>query len=122
MISTWWEGHGWSAIPQAILPRLGALAVGDDSTPLAAAWLYMDNSVGVAMLEWLVSNPEAPPRQVLRALRAVVDFLKAEAEALDYGVVLATCRQASLSAVLCKEGFQVTDSGVIHHISTRTAA
>lgn len=119
-VSQWWEGHGWSPVPLPILPKLGILAEmheGDTIQPIAAGWLYMDNSVGVGMLEWLVADPAANPRHVLKSLNALIDFIKERAKELGYNVLLGTCRQESLSKVLQKHGFNVTDSGMIHHLA-----
>lgn len=111
----WWKGHGWDAVPLAALPKLGAFAH-RDGRDTAAAWLYMDNSVGVCMLEWLVTDPEAKPRDALRAINRITDFFTHSALAMDYGVMLATCRQASLAKVHGKNGFHKTDEGMIHLI------
>ena len=112
MLSGWWQGHGWAAVPQAVLPALGVIMA-----DTAAGWLYMDNSGrGVAMMEWLVTDPAASPIQAARALSAVVDFLKSEALRMDYHVILTTCRQESLARMLGKRGFEVTDREMIHLI------
>lgn len=116
VIEKWWTGHGWPAVPEQILPKLGVVAKWKEQ-PVAAAWLYMDNSIGVSMMEWIVSNPEAPQRAVGIAICSIVEFLKAEAKSLGYGVMLSTCQQESLSKLLCRQGFEVTDRNVIHHIS-----
>lgn len=109
-LAGWWTGHGWSAVPERILPPLGVIA-GD----VAAGWLYMDNGgTGVAMLEWLVTNPAAKPRESVAGLRAVVDFLKSEAKRMDYPAILTTCRQPSLAKFMERCGFQRTDEGMIH--------
>lgn len=117
MLAAWWQAHGWPPVPREVLPRLGVIALRGLS-PLAAGWLYMDNSTPVAMLEWLVANPEAPPRSTVAGLVAIIGFLKEEAKALDYSAILATCRQPGLSRLLCKAGFHVTDKSVIHHMLT----
>lgn len=109
----WWESHGWPGVPANILPKLGIRAI-DGDRPLAAAWLYMDNSVGVAMLEWIVTNPELPARKAAVALARLVDFAKQEAKSLGYSVVLTTCRQESLAKLLERAGFHQTDRDVIH--------
>lgn len=110
LLCEWWTGHGWPPVPEVILPPLGVIHTGG-----AAGWLYMDNGgTGVAMLEWLVTDPQAKPLAAARALSAVVQFLKEEAARLDYRHILSTCRQASLSRMLERHGFSVTDTGMIH--------
>lgn len=112
MLSTWWMGHGWPSVPQRILPPLGVIY--DDK---AAGWLYMDNGgTGVAMLEWLVTNPDVTPSETVRALRGVVEFLKSEARRMDYPVILTTCRQPGLAKFLERAGFHRSDEGMIHLI------
>lgn len=117
---SWWRGHGWDPVPMAILPRLGVLAEFDHAgtrEPIAVAWLYMDNSVGVSMLEWVVSNPTANPRHVLSALTNLITFLKGEAKRLGYGVMLTATRVESLLRLYQKHGFTKTDEGVTHLIA-----
>lgn len=115
MLQQWWNGHGWPAVPEAALPRL--FVIYEDT---AAGGLYMSNcGAGVAMLEWLVTNPESAPLKAARALKRVVEFLLVEARRMDYGMVLTTCRQPSLSRLLERSGFRVTDSQMIHLVHTR---
>lgn len=112
MLAAWWDGHGFPAVPQRLLPPLGVIF--DNQ---AAGWLYMDNGgTGVAMMEWLVTNPEAKPLQAAKALTKVVALLKAEARRMDYAIILTTCRQASLGRLLERAGFQQTDTGMTHLI------
>lgn len=113
VLAEWWKLHGWAAIPANILPKLGAVAVKGD-VPLCAAFLYMDNSVGVCWLEWLVSNPKASPFEVMKGVRELMGFLEAQASVLGYGVMLTTCRQASLVRLYESAGFAKTDEGVTH--------
>ncbi len=115
MVSEWWNAHGFPPVPQAILPRLGVVAELDGS-PIAAAWLYMDNSGGVSMMEWLVTNPGNRPKDSFRAISTIVNFLGEEAVANGYGVMLTTCKQPSLAKVFERTGFQKTDEGMIHLI------
>lgn len=110
MFKTWWEGHGWPAVPQRVLPPLGVV-MGD----CAAGWLYMDNGgTGVAMMEWLVTNPDAPMLIAARSLTKVIEFLKAEAKRMEYPIILSTCRQPGLARLLNRAGFQTTDTEMIH--------
>ena len=116
VLKEWWKGHGWDPVPECVFPKLGVVAR-VNGNPTAAAWLYMDNSVGVSMMEWVVSDPFAAPRHVAVAICSIVRFLKAEAKSLDYGVMLATCKQESLSRLFVREGFQATDRSMIHHVA-----
>ena len=116
IFEAWWREHGWPPVPAAILPKLGILAEAD-SQPIAAAWVYMDNSIGVSMCEWIVSNPQANDRPVYRAIKELIAFLKQRVKELGYGVMLATCKQESLSKLLQKQGFELTDESVRHHLA-----
>lgn len=111
----WWEGHGWPTLPAAILPKLGIM-VEHDGLPVCAAFLYMDNSVGVCMMEWLTTNPEAPLKAIPTAIRILIDFMADRAKDMNYGVMLTTCRQPALARVYEKNGFERTDDAVIHLI------
>jgi hypothetical protein len=117
IVSQWWINHGWSAVPLGVLPKLGIVAeLGGE--PVAAGWLYMDNSIGVSMLEWVVANPEAKPRSVYKSIKAIVEFLKGQAMAFGYAVMLTTCKQESLARIYEKTGFHRTDSEMIHFVQT----
>lgn len=110
LLESWWIGHGWPPVPQRVLPPLGVIMENQ-----AAGFLYMDNGgTGVAMLEWLVTDPNAKPFGAARALFSVVEFLKQEAKQLDYPIILTTCRQDSLAKLLERAGFQVTDRTMTH--------
>lgn len=110
----WWPCHGWPAVPQVILPKCGVVVEDDNSVMRAAAWLYMDNSVGVAMMEWTVTNPENTAKQSFAAISYLVGGIKAVAVELDYGVLLTSAKQDSLVRVYERTGFSKTDSGMTH--------
>lgn len=116
MLCEWWKAHGFPALPLAILPRLG-LVVEHESKPVVAAFLYMDNSVGVSMMEWLTTAPDAPMKVLPSAIRAICDVMKQRAREMNYGVMLTTCRQPALARVYEKNGFERTDDSVIHLIA-----
>jgi hypothetical protein len=116
-VQQWWIDHGWNAVPLAVLPKLGVMAE-MDGTPVAAGWLYMDNSIGVSMLEWMVANPDAKPKAVYKSIKTIVEFLKTRAKDMGYSVMLTTCKQESLARVYEKTGFQRTDSEMIHLVQS----
>lgn len=114
MVRAWWEGHGFPPVPLAFLPQLGVIA--HTGTDLAAAWLYMDNSCGVSMLEWLVTNPASSGRDSLRAIQAITQHLQTMATEFGYTVMLTAAKQPSLCRVHEKNGFLKTDEGMTHFV------
>jgi hypothetical protein len=112
----WWQGHGWGTVPQNMLPKLGVIAFHQNAEDAAAGWLYMDNSCGVCMLEWLVTNPAIKGLRTARALKFLVSFLAMEATALGYVAMLTTCRQESLARFHENHGFEITDRDMIHMV------
>ena len=87
MIENWHRGHGRTVPPVAILPRLGVIVTGAGED-VAALWLYMDNSVGVCFPEHAVTRPGLKMGQARAALLLALDFLRKEAEAMGYGLML----------------------------------
>jgi hypothetical protein len=114
VIAPWWPAHGWPGVPVEILPKCGVMVVGDNDTPLAAAWMYMDNSVGVAMMEWAVTNPANTAKQSYMAVTMLVQAVRELALEFDYGVLLTTAKQDALVKMYERNGFQKTDSGMTH--------
>lgn len=112
----WWTGHGWDAVPLNLLPRLGMIAE-LRGTPVAAGWVYLDNSVALGWMEWLVTDPANAPRVSATGLKHLVHGLKEIARQIGYPVLLSSCRQDGLARLLEREGFTRTDENVIHLIS-----
>lgn len=88
MFAGWRKAHGMAELPDSIFPRLGVVAV-LDGVDSAAAWLYMDNSVGVAFMEWIVSRPGLTLAESRACFAFLVGSLRDEAKALGYGLILA---------------------------------
>ena len=96
-----------------MLPKLGVI-MSNENHDICAGWVYMDNSVGVCMLEWIVTNPEATNMESYRAIKEMVEFLSERVREMDYGVMITTCAQESLARFHEKVGFKRTDSNMIH--------
>lgn len=116
LFALWWKGHNFEPVPAMILPQLGNVALKDDK-PIAAAWLYLDNSTPVAMMEWIVTDPENSPKLSALGITHAVQSLKAAAYAAGYPIILSSCRQDSLARLLERTGFERSDEGVTHLIS-----
>lgn len=90
LVSAWWEARGKSVLPLAMLPKLGVVVFREASKdPVAALWLYMDNSCGVCFMERAVTRPGLRVTEARDALLLGVEFLKRRAADpdLNYGVM-----------------------------------
>ena len=104
LLCAWSDAHGVLPPPQGALPRLGAVALDENETPLAMAWLYMDNSVGVALLAWTTTAPRLAPQTAVRAISALSDCLCRQGAHSGYRWIMAFA-QAGLARLLMREGF-----------------
>ena len=86
MVCKWWEAHGSERLPMEMLPKLG-IVVCKDEEPMAALWLYMDNSVGVCFMERVVTKPKLKLTEARDAVLFGIGFLKQRAAAMDYGAM-----------------------------------
>lgn len=110
----WWKAHKWPGVPLAMLPKCGVLVETEDGRGLAVGWLYMDNSVGVSWMEWVVTNPENTAKESFLSVAMLIQSLREVAASLDYGVMLTACRQPALVRLYEKNGFTKTDDNVSH--------
>lgn len=102
-VSTWWNTHKWPVIPLAMLPPTGFVIEG-----VCAGWLYLTDSP-IALLEWVVANPNTPVDERGQGLDALVARLKEEAKARGKSFVFMTAKNERLINRLEKHGFQRTD-------------
>jgi hypothetical protein len=112
----WWIGHDFSPVPLEVLPALGIVAEHHGKLA-AAAWLYLDSSTPVGMLEWIVTNPTNNPKISAIAITHVIQALRFSAMENGHTVILSSCRQESLARLMERLGFQETDKNVTHLVS-----
>jgi hypothetical protein len=116
MLVEWWNGHGFPPVPEAILPATGII-VFDGEKCLCSAHLYLDNSVGVSMMEWMVSNPANSSRESLLSLGHLLECMRQTAASLGYGITLTSISQPSLMRLAQRCGFEKTDENMAHFMS-----
>ncbi len=119
LFAAWRAAHGMPDIPVALLPRLGVVAL-MDGVETAAGWLYMDNSVGVGFVEWLVTRPGLSLAQSKAAMATVLATLKAEAAGHGYSLLLGHCIAPLARVAIQSLGWQDMGS-TARCIGTRTA-
>lgn len=107
-LETWWHEHGATPPPEVILPKLGVIVqeFGEgDPSPVAALFLYLDNSTGVCFLEHIVTRPGLSMKRARNSLLWGMRCLRKLAANMDYGVMF--CHTLSpIARTLKREGWQ----------------
>lgn len=111
MILEWCQAHGHAGMPQAVLPKLGAICQ-IDGEDAAAMWLYMDNSVGVCFAEYAITRPKLKTKQAKDALLCILGFLKLEAAANGYSLMIVHTFPA-IARYLAESGFTKQPSELV---------
>jgi hypothetical protein len=113
-VSEWFTRHGSKAVPEAVLPRCGVVVM-EESLPLAAAWIYQDNSVGVAWLAWIVTNSDIPAATAVESLNFLIRASEAVAKGLGYGVMFTMTEKPALGRLLQRQGFAPNHQGMTQY-------
>lgn len=113
MLTRWWRAHGWPGVSKALLPKLG-LILENNGKPIVAGFIYMDNSVGVAFLEWVVGSPDATGKEIVGGIGHLIDFAGQRVKQMGYGVLITATNKEALIRLYEKNGFQKTDEGLTH--------
>jgi hypothetical protein len=111
----WWEARGVAPIPMPLLPKLGILVRGEAGEPIAAVWLYMDNSISLGFLTWFITRPGLPGRTAKAALEHLMKFMAAEAGRLGVTHLIASSGAGGLSRLIQQHGYAVAGQGITHH-------
>jgi hypothetical protein len=111
MISDWFAVHGAKCPPEQILPKLGVVCTMDQE-PVAALWLYMDNSVGVCWAEYPVTRPKLKLSQSRDALENLFTYMRRFAASNAYPIMRVTTI-APISRYLERFGFKTEMTNLV---------
>lgn len=114
IISKWWKDQNWPIVPLENLPTYG-LMVWLDEVPLAAGFIYQTDS-SMALLEWIVSNPEVAHELRGQALDILLDDLCFMAKKLGFKQLFTMAKNERLIEREKSHGFLKTDDQMIHLI------
>lgn len=110
MLCGWWYAHGKPSRPEIFLPKCGVVCE-FNGNPIAALFLYMDNSCGMCMADNAVSAPKLPLKQALIAFRHCISCLKNIAAGFGYHTI-AVFTTKGIAKVLKKQGFETTNTNL----------
>lgn len=103
-ICSWWLKHNWPIINYEMLPSTGFIVEG-----YCAGFLYKNDSK-LAILEFIVSNPEADKQKRSEALDLLLQALINEAKESGYKAIFSSLSHPGLIDRYVKHGFEVTDT------------
>lgn len=113
-VKRWWTLHGVQVVPKKVLPKCGVVVV-DEGKLIAAGWLYLDNSVGVAWASWIVTNPAMPAVRTVKALKCLLGGIESVCKSLDYGLLFTMTNREAFGRFLKKEGWGSNHSGMTQY-------
>lgn len=114
LICKWWEAKEWPKIPLEDLPRVGIL-ISSKGVPSAVGFIYQTDST-LAIMEWILANPEVSVMERVRALDALVDDLCYVAKNLGYRKIFTMLSHKRLMEKVEAHGFKRTDDNVSHFL------
>jgi hypothetical protein len=118
MLSEWWHAHGKHRRPEQMLPKCGVIAE-IEGKPVAALFLYMDNSSGMCMADHAVSAPSLSLKTSMLAFKHCIACLKKVALELGYHT-MAVFTYSSIARVLERQGFREMSNNQIAMIASTT--
>lgn len=113
-LSVWLSHYGWPEIAPHMLPSFGSVSINNDQM-VCVGFLYKTDS-SVALLEWVVGNPDAPFEIRAEGIKSVVKALLKEAKRDGFEAVFSFLRNKRLLGKYEETGFIITDEEMTHGV------
>lgn len=110
VISEWWKGYNWPAVPKEALPKNGFIVDG-----LCAGFLYCTDS-SIAWMEFIVGNPAAIKEDRTIALNNLVISLCGLAKEYGYKQVFSSIQHPNLMKIYEDNGFEKSDVNMTNFV------
>jgi hypothetical protein len=115
-ISEWWTHYDTHPLAEDALPVTGAVAfyeMDGVETMVAAAWVYLDNSIPFSVLAWPIVNPAVRVEQKLDGLNHVVQHLtEFVRDEVGYKIMMTLSSTQSITRLMKQHGFVEFDSNI----------
>lgn len=108
-VFNWWFKATGVGVDPTILSTTGTMAF-EGEQPLAAAWLYLGNSRGLAMIGCVVANPDIGPKKKVEAVEGVIVELEEKAKAAGFSHIIMNSDQPALTKLMQRRGYNRADS------------
>ena len=107
-ICKWWKWWRWPVLPKTALPDngKGGFMVEKNNIPIVSGFLYISNSE-MAMLEWVVSNPEYREKDRKEAIELLINCVELNCSAMGFKHLITLGRNKHLIETHEKLGWHV---------------
>jgi hypothetical protein len=110
MLVEWWKEHNWGIVPFSMLPKIGFIVDGT-----VAGFIYSTDSQ-VCLIEWIISDPKSEKLKRKKCLDYLLSVLCETAKDMGFKMGYTYTKNKGLIENLEKNGFQQTDTDVVHFI------
>ena len=110
LIRKWWEQHEWEPVHPYLLSDTGYLIL-DEDTPIVAGWYVKTNGL-TALVEWIVKNPKAQPKQFVKALSLLCETIEDLAKGDGFKMVLTFLENDKLKKFMKRRKYESGDIGL----------
>ena len=110
LIRKWWEKHEWEPVHPYLLSDTGYLIL-DEDMPIVAGWYGKTNSL-TALIEWVVKNPKAQPKQFVKALSLLCETIEDLAKGDGFKMVLTFLENDKLKKFMKRRKYESGDMGL----------
>ena len=108
-IKPWWAQYGWEAPRLEVLPKIGFVALKDE-TPIAAGFYYQSCS-GMAYMDWIIADRDASLISRGKAVYRIVERIIEDAKVRGFHVLYTVTANSSLIETYKKIGLSEMESG-----------
>ena len=109
-ISEWWKSHDWEPVHPYLLTNSGFLIM-DEDLPIVAGWYVKTNGL-TALVEWIVKNPEAKPRQFIKGLSLLCETIEDLAKGDGYKMIITFLENNKLKKFMERRKYEQADMGL----------
>lgn len=115
MLCEWWAAHSWTAPAPNFLSDTGIIIQNESGKCLLAGWIYETNSA-VALLEFIVGNPDHTKEERDGAFMALIETVEKYLKHRNFGAIFISTENKALMKRLEKCNFKKTDQNVCNFI------
>jgi len=115
-ISEWWKSQDWEPVHPYLLSNTGFM-IFDEDLPVVAGWYGKTNSL-TALVEWVVKNPEAKPKQFIKGLSLLCETIENLAKGDGYKMVITFLENNKLKKFMERRKYEQGDIGLETYVKS----